>query len=112
MGSHHLYFKEAMFSILVIFYLNLLLAEGSGQGAIPSWVNLSCQPGHKYLFSNTGLVWTEAMVECQLYGGYLLHIDNRREQNCLLNYALNSTISGTYFHDGKLFLNIKSKITV
>ena len=32
------------------------------------------QEGHKYLFSDATHTWDEALVECELYGGWLVNI--------------------------------------
>ena len=45
---------------------------------------LSMQPLHKYLFSDTSSGWVEAWAECELLGGWLVHIGSQQEQNCLL----------------------------
>ena len=42
------------------------------------------QPLHKYLFSDTSSGWVEAWAECELLGGWLVHIGSQQEQNCLL----------------------------
>ena len=42
------------------------------------------QPLHKYLFSDTSSTWVEAWAECELLGGWLVHIGSQQEQNCLL----------------------------
>ena len=31
--------------------------------------------------------WDEALVECELYGGWLVNIGGVREQNCLLEFG-------------------------
>eukprot|EP00091_Calanus_sinicus_P012633 TRINITY_DN28316_c0_g1_i1.p1 TRINITY_DN28316_c0_g1~~TRINITY_DN28316_c0_g1_i1.p1 ORF type:complete len:165 (-),score=27.32 TRINITY_DN28316_c0_g1_i1:168-662(-) len=53
----------------------------------PHWVTLSCDSGHKYLFSETEMTWQDARAECKLYGGWLVEISGLRENNCLLKYA-------------------------
>merc|ERR1711915_165514 len=62
----------------------------------PSWVDLECQQGHKYLFSDDKLIWEEARARCELYNGRLVDIGNVHEQNCLTRHAL--TTSGLANH--------------
>merc|ERR1712241_523714 len=52
----------------------------------PHWVQL-CDQGHQYLFSEDEKNWTDAGVTCQLFGGYLVKIENRHENNCILYHA-------------------------
>ena len=58
----------------------------------PSWVPL-CDKGHSYLFSDAddlefGLAdWTNAKWKCASLGGYLVKIENRHENNCILVQA-------------------------
>merc|ERR1719348_751845 len=58
------------------------------QSKQPSWVELECQPGSKYLFSDDLLIWEEARARCGLYNGWLVDIQDVHEQNCLMEYAL------------------------
>ena len=48
---------------------------------------LCCKEGHKYLFSDVATSWDEALVECELYGGWLVNIGGVREHNCLLEFG-------------------------
>ena len=57
----------------------------------PSWVPL-CDKGHSYLFSDAedqfGLAdWNNAKWKCASLGGYLVKIENRHENNCILVHA-------------------------
>ena len=68
----------------------------------PEWQELHCEEGHKYLFSEVKMTWEEARGECQLYGGWLVDLRTRREQNCLLRYAQAAGVTEDwYWHDGK-----------
>ena len=48
--------------------------------------------------------WLDAIGECQLYGGWLVHITGLREYNCLLKYGISQGFENFYWTDGK---NIK-----
>lgn len=60
------------------------------------WVSL-CDEGHQYLFSTeyssecpfSGYPanWDEARDNCDKLGGYLVKIENRHENNCILVYV-------------------------
>ena len=50
------------------------------------WVSL-CDEGHSYLFSEETGDWAESSVMCEEYGGYLVRIENRHENNCILVHA-------------------------
>ena len=52
----------------------------------PQWVQL-CEQGHQYLFSEDIENWSDAGAACQLFGGYLVKIENRHENNCILYHA-------------------------
>ena len=55
----------------------------------PDWVQL-CDKGHQYLFSDNSANWYEAEEICQSFGGYLVRIENRHENNCILKHAYNA----------------------
>ena len=67
-----------------------------------------CQEGHKYLFSDVATSWDEALVECELYGGWLVNIGSVQEQNCLMRFGHSKTelVDKWYWTDGanKYFL--------
>ena len=85
-----------------ILSLSLLCLTVSGSD-LPSWHNLNCEEGHKYLFSDETRPWQEARDECELYGGWLLDINSQREQNCLLRFAHSSGLhAGWFWHDGRI----------
>jgi len=67
--------------------------------AVPEWQDLQCQPMHKYLFSDTKNTWLEAWAQCELYGGYLVHIGNQQEQNCLLKFGHGEGYKAWYWTD-------------
>ena len=68
----------------------------------PQWHNLECEPGHKYLFSEVNMTWSDAVGECGLYGGWLVDLRTREEQNCIMRGAKSAQIvEGWYWHDGK-----------
>ena len=52
------------------------------------------------MFSDSLLTWTDARDECNLYGGFLLHISDIKEQNCLLRYGLSQGFNSWYWTDG------------
>merc|ERR1739844_227442 len=84
-----------MFQILGI---GILVALSSGS-TLPKWENLNCEEGHKYLFSDVTHTWHDARDECELYGGWLVSINDRHEQNCLLEYAQSAVHHGYFWHD-------------
>ena len=80
----------------------LLVFSSLSRGeTLTGWENLNCQPGHKYLFSETELSWYEAREECELYGGWLLSLGSRQEQNCLLSHAQDKVRRDWFWHDGE-----------
>ena len=75
----------------------------------PEWQDLNCEEGHKYLFSEVQMTWEEARGECQLYGGWLVDLRTRKEQNCLLRYAQAAGVpEGWYWHDGNFTFTLQS----
>merc|ERR1712062_471202 len=89
----------AVIMMLVVMFLLLALSLLSLGNTSPGWENLNCQPGHKYLFSEVELSWYGAREECELYGGWLLSIGSRQEQNCLLTHAQDNVRHAWYWHD-------------
>ena len=53
------------------------------------------------LIRSKKLSWFDASDECNLYGGYLLHIDTLKQQNCLLDYEHIANIAGWFWQDGE-----------
>ena len=97
-----------------------MMAIHSIQYEAPHWENLECivdshlyslflafglknhvQTGHKYLFSDFSADWPEAYAECELYGGWLVNIDNIGEHNCLLRHASAQNYASWYWTGGK-----------
>ena len=67
----------------------------------PHWENLECEPGHKYLFSEVKLSWTDARVECELYGGWLVDVNSLQEHNCLMRHGNSQGYDTWFWTDGK-----------
>ena len=70
----------------------------------PQWVPL-CNEGHQYLFSDPSqdwLNWNEAKEMCQLLGGYLVRIETRHENNCLLVHAMKNEWHEWWWTSGEL----------
>ena len=70
----------------------------------PQWVPL-CNEGHQYLFSDPSqdwLNWNEAKEMCQLLGGYLVRIETRHENNCLLVHAMKNELHEWWWTSGEL----------
>merc|ERR1712008_594214 len=56
---------------------------------------------HEYLFSNNETIdWNSAREMCELLGGYLVRIDNRHENNCLLNYTQHNEMHQYWWTSG------------
>ena len=53
----------------------------------PHWEPLC---GHQYLFSEEKVDWNAAREMCKLLGGYIVRIESRHENNCILVYAQNN----------------------
>ena len=88
--------SKNIFSFCSIFFLfATTLAESStkltgfskNKPHTPHWEAL-CDKGHQYLFSEETVDWNSAREMCQLLGGYLVRIENRHENNCLLVHAM------------------------
>ena len=87
-----------------ILYLGVLSLTVSGS-SLPSWHEIDCGDGYnsKYLFSDVSHTWQDARGECELYGGWLLYINNQQEQNCLVRFAHSIGLQTGYFwHDGNI----------
>ena len=65
----------------------------------PDWVQL-CDEGHQYLFSDNSANWYEAEEMCQSFGGYLVRIENRHENNCILVYAQTNNLHDWWWTSG------------
>ena len=53
------------------------------------------------MFSEVQHSWYDARDECQLYGGWLLSLGSRQEQNCILKFAQDNVRTDWYWHDGE-----------
>ena len=99
--------REKMFHKILILAVFSMTVSGT---SLPEWQDLNCEAGHKYLFSEVKHTWYDASDECELYGGWLLSIDNEEEHKCLVRYAHSSSLqTGWYWHDGEI-LNIHVKL--
>ena len=58
------------------------------------------QPGHKYLFSEITHNWFDARGECELYGGWLVQINDLAEYNCIMRHGVKEGLDDIYFTDG------------
>ena len=96
--------------MLVLLILGSLISAAFCS-SIPDWQELNCAEGHKYLFSEVQMTWEEARGECQLYGGWLVDLRTRKEQNCLLRYAQAAGVTEYwYWHDGKFSFKVNDKL--
>merc|ERR1711935_933446 len=55
---------------------------------------------HEYLFSEETIDWNSARKMCKLLGGYLVRIDNRHENNCLLKYTQHNEMHQYWWTSG------------
>ena len=56
---------------------------------------------HEYLFNGDETInWNSAREMCELLGGYLVRIDNRHENNCLLNYTQHNDMHQWWWTSG------------
>ena len=81
--------------------LKLKELEVTSKTSTPHWEQL-CHKDHQYLFSEDALDWNEARAMCELYGGYLVRIEDIHENNCLLKYALNNGYENRWWTSGNL----------
>ena len=100
---------STMFSGILFSVLYLSVSASS----LPSWHDLQCEPGHKYLFSDLYHTWQDAREECELYGGWLLSINSQQEQNCLVRFAHSSGLqAGWFWHDGGIYFSLKKLVSI
>ena len=59
---------------------------------------------HQYLFSDETIDWNSAREMCELLAGYLVRIDNRHENNCILNYTHNNELHAWWWTSGTTYL--------
>ena len=90
-----------MKSLLLVFSIIGMSRSNLFFGWVPLCGNGSDGYTHWYFFSDQKLSWFDASDECNLYGGYLLHIDTLKEQNCLLDYGHIVNIAGWFWQDGE-----------
>merc|ERR1719348_2771906 len=90
-----------MIHILLFLFVGLnshqIQANKPSKAYFPQWENLECETGHKYLFSEETHNWYDSVAECALYGGWLVHIGNIDEQNCLLKYGNSQNFAAFYW---------------
>ena len=70
--------------------------------SVPHWESL-CDKGHQYLFSDDALNWNDANEMCKLLGGYLVKIESRHENNCLLVYAMNNGLQNEWWRTSGIY---------
>jgi len=88
-------------------YLCLLCFQSYAEslnGTVPKWVEIECEEGHKYLFSDTSHTWYEARGECELYGGWLVSIGTQSEYNCLMRYGNSQGHASLVWTDGMILI--------
>lgn len=87
----------------------LVLALGASGESAPSWVALC---GKGYLFSDYTETWDEAGADCELYGGYLVRIESRHENNCIMRHAVQEDLKHAYWWtSGSRLENIHTQFT-
>ena len=81
-----------------------LTGSSKNKSHTPHWEPLcDDRPGdrHQYLFSEEPVDWNSATEMCQLLGGYLVRIENRHENNCLLVYAMKNELHNWWWTSGE-----------
>ena len=92
-----------MFAFTPIVNSFKLTESNENKPATPHWEPL-CDKQHEYLFSDELLDWNSAREMCELLTGYLVRIDNRHENNCLLNYTQNNEMHASWWTSGTMYL--------
>jgi len=87
-----------MLSLVLIFFLHL--GVNCYNTNLPEWKDLGCQPGHQYLFSDVTHNWEDSRGECELYGGWLVQINDRKEYNCLIAHGVKEDFNAWFWTDG------------
>ena len=77
-----------------------LTGSSKNKSHTPHWEPL-CDKGHQYLFSEELVDWNNAREMCQLLGGYLVKIETRHENNCLLVYAMKNELHSWWWTSGE-----------
>ena len=99
--------------IKISFFLGMVVAVNSfkldekknSEVLASSWVPL-CDEGHSYLFSEETANWEESSVMCEELGGYLVRIENRHENNCILVHAQNQGLHHYWWTSGLIKIYI------
>ena len=52
------------------------------------------------MFSDLTHTWADSRGECELYGGWLVQINNLKEFNCLMRYGQKEGLDNDYWTDG------------
>ena len=79
-----------------------------------TWVSL-CDKGHSYLFSEDFYGepdladWAYAKLKCGYLGGYLVRIENRHENNCILVHAQKQGLHHYWWTSGVKQSNLSQK---
>merc|ERR1712137_934428 len=96
--------KTSFIQVMMMCKIFLLLFLGLGtegsNGTLPEWKDLECEEGHKYLFSDITHNWEDSRGECELYGGWLVQINDLKEFNCLMRYGQKEGLEKEYWTDG------------
>merc|ERR1712110_182263 len=98
-----------MFAVTPIVSSFKLTESNENKPATPHWEPLcdNLSPNdkqHEYLFSDESIDWESSREMCELLGGYLVRIDNRHENNCLLNYTQNNELHTYWWTSGMISL--------
>ena len=95
--------------IALSFLLGMVLTVSSfkleERKSTASWVSL-CDGGHSYLFSEETADWAESSVMCEELGGYLVRIENRHENNCILVHAQKQGLHHYWWTSGTVNLQL------
>ena len=91
-----------LFASILAVSSNKLTASSKNKSHTPHWEPL-CDKGHQYLFSDIPQPtdWNSAREMCQLLGGYLVRIENRHENNCLLVHAMKNELHAWWWTSGE-----------
>jgi hypothetical protein len=100
--------------IKISFFLGMVIAVNSfkldekknTEVLASSWVPL-CDEGHSYLFSEETANWEESSVMCEELGGYLVRIENRHENNCILVHAQKQGLHHYWWTSGMYLIILK-----
>ena len=97
--------KKFIFSFTAIILLSCIFSvksfelsqQNDNKSYTPHWEPLC---GHLYLFSEERVDWNTAREMCKLLGGYIVRIESRHENNCILVYALNNGLQDWWWTSG------------